>query len=614
MDLKSAILMGNILAAILSMIWLRPWLATKTTLRLTVALALASLLALSGCSSSQFKSEAAQVSQLVFVTPSDPATFNAPLNSSAYSVFGFINEGLLNLNGITAELEPALAESWEISEDKKRITFTLKEGLKWSDGEPLTANDVVFTYNDVYLNPKVSTGIKDILRIGSNGAFPSVRKIDQRRVEFSVPEPFAPFLRFSGGISILPKHALQESINTTEEDGELKFNSTWGTDTDPRQIVGAGPYRMISYTPAQRVIFERNPYYWREDDQGYQQPYIERIILQIIESDDNQLLRFRSGEFDSLDVKSEQFQLLKQEENRGKYTIYNGGPEAGSRSLSFNLNKARNNQDKPFVDPIKSRWFNTLAFRQAIAHAIDRETMKNNVYRGLGEVQHSPIWSQNPFYLSPEQGLKTYDYDQEKAKKLLQGAGFKYNSEGQLVDWDDNQVRFILLVKSEEKTRVDAATQIAQDLSKIGIQADVQVVNFNVVLKKLLSRDWEVYVGGFGGGSIDPHSGFNIWYSQGSSHQFNQSPQPGEPPIKGWLASDWELEIDRLFQEGVRELDESKRREIYGQFQQIIAEQVPFIYLVNQLEFSAVRDRVDNIKYSALGGAFWNLYELKVEE
>ncbi|NEO31063.1 MAG: ABC transporter substrate-binding protein [Symploca sp. SIO3C6] len=596
------------------MIWLRPWLTIKRTLPLALSLTLASLLALSGCSPSQFKSQAAQVSQLVFATPSDPATFNAPLNNSLYSVFGFINEGLLNLNGITAELEPALAESWEIAEDKKRITFTLKEGLKWSDGEPLTADDVVFTYNDVYLNPKVSTGIKDILRIGSNGAFPSVKKIDKLRVEFSVPEPFAPFLRFSGGISILPKHALQESINTTDEDGDLKFLSTWGTDTDPRQIVGAGPYRMISYTPAQRVIFERNPYYWRKDEQGNQQPYIESIVLQIIESDDNQLLRFRSGEFDSLDVKSEQFQLLKQEESRGKYTIYNGGPEAGSRSLSFNLSKARNNQEKPFVDPIKSRWFNTLTFRQAIAHAIDRETMKNNVYRGLGEVQHSPIWSQSPFYLSPEQGLKTYNYDPEKAKQMLRGAGFKYNSQGQLLDWDNNRVRFTILVKSEERTRVDAATQIAQDLSKIGIQADVQVVNFNVVLQKLLSRDWEIYVGGFAGGSIDPHSGFNIWYSQGSSHQFNQSPQPGEPPIKGWLASDWELEIDRLFQEGVRELDESKRQEIYGQFQQIIAEQVPFIYLVNQLEFSAVRNRIDNIKYSALGGAFWNLYELRVGE
>ncbi|NER51099.1 MAG: ABC transporter substrate-binding protein, partial [Symploca sp. SIO1A3] len=88
---------------------------------------------------------------------------------------------------------------------------------------------------------------------------------------------------------------------------------------------------------------------------------------------------------------------------------------------------------------------------------------------------------------------------------------------------------------------------------------------------------------------------------------------PGEPPSEGWEPSDWELEIDRLFQQGAQELDESKRKEIYGQFQQIVAEQVPFFYLVNSLSLQAVRDRVENIKFSALGGAFWNLYELKTE-
>ena len=592
------------------------YFAAVRLLPLTGALVLFCSFTLTGCSLNQFKTEAAQVSQLVFVSPSDPSTFNAPINSSLYStyVFGFINEGLVSQNGLTTELEPALAESWEISDDQKQIIFTLRKDLKWSDGEPITADDVVFTYNDVYLNEKVPTGTRDILRIGSQGAFPSVTKVDERRVKFTVPEPFAPFLRFAGGISILPKHALQEAINTTDEDGDLKFLSTWGTDTDPRKIVGAGQYRMVSYTPSQRVVFERNPYYWRQDEQGRQQPYIERLILQIIESDDNQLIRFRSGELDSLDVKAEQFRLLKREEKRGKYTIYNGGPEAGTRSLSFNLTKARNESGEPFVDPVKSSWFNSLAFRQAVAHAIDRETMKNNIYRGLGEVQHSPIWSQNPFYFSPEEGLKTYEYSPEKAKQLLLNAGFQYNPQGELLDWNGKRVRFTILVKAEEKTRVDAAVQIQQDLSKIGIKADLQVVNFNVVLQKLFSRDWEVYVGGFGGGSIDPHSGFNIWYSRGSSHQFNQAPQPGEPPITGWEASDWELEIDRLFQAGVRELDEDKRKEIYGQFQQVIAEQVPFIYLVNQLTFSAVRDRVENIKYSALGGAFWNLHELTVKE
>ncbi|NES19747.1 MAG: ABC transporter substrate-binding protein [Symploca sp. SIO3E6] len=578
-----------------------------------LVLVLSSLLILTGCSSTQSKTQTAQVSQLVFSSPSNPNTFNYPLNESAFSVFGYIYDGLITENGLTAELEPALAESWEISEDQKRITFTLREGLQWSDGEPLTADDVVFSYNEVYLNEKVSTGIRDILRIGETGAFPSVQKLDKLRVEFSVPEPFAPFLRYAGGIPILPAHALRESVNTTDANGNLKFITTWGTDTDPKTIVGNGPYRMVSYTPSQRVIFERNPYYWRNDAQGNPQPYIERIVLQIIENSDTQFLTFRSGGLDSLAVAPEAYGLLKKSEERGQYTIYNGGPSSDSRFVGFNLNKARNEKGQPYVDPIKSRWFNTLAFRQAVAYGIDRETMKNTTYRGLGELQHSPLGVSNPFYLSPEEGLKTYSYQPEKAKQLLLDAGFQYNSQGQLLDGDGNQVRFTLLVKAEEKSRVDAAVQIQQDLGKLGMQADLQVINFNVVVQKLSSRNWEAYVGGFGGGGTEPHSGFNIWYTRGTLHQFNQSPQPGEPPIEGWEPSDWELEIDRLFQQGAQELDESKRKEIYGQFQQIVAEQVPFFYLVNSLSLQAVRDRIENIKFSALGGAFWNLYELRIE-
>ncbi|MCP2728139.1 ABC transporter substrate-binding protein [Limnofasciculus baicalensis] len=581
--------------------WFLTWLASGAATSI-----------LTSCTPAKLTTNAAEVSQLVFVNPSNPTTFNYPLNDSAFSVFGFLYDGLISENGVTAELEPALAESWQISEDKKRITFTLREGIKWSDGEPLTADDVAFSYNEIYLNEKIPTGIRDILRIGTAGVFPGVKKLDQRRIEFSVPEPFAPFLRYAGGIPILPAHALRESVQTTDANGNVKFLSTWGTDTNPRKIIGNGPYRMIGYTPSERVIFERNPYYWRKDDKGNPQPYIERIVLQIIENPDTQLLTFRSGELDSFSVAPEGFGLLKREEKKGKYTIYNGGPDLGTRFLSFNLNKARNNQGKLFVDPIKSRWFNTLAFRQAVAYAIDRETMKNTTFRGLGELQHSPIAVQSPYYLSPEKGLETYKYDQESAKKVLLEGGFKYNEKGQLLDNESNLVRFTLLVKAEEKVRVDAAVQIQQDLKKIGIQADLQVINFNVIVEKLQSRNWEAYVGAFGGGGVEPHNGFNIWYSQGSLHQFNQGMQPGEPPIKDWKASDWELEIDRLFEAGVKELDENKRKEIYGRFQQIVQEQLPFIYLVNPLSLEAVRNRIKNIKFSALGGAFWNLYELKI--
>lgn len=553
-------------------------------------------------------------SQLIFTTLSNPTTFNPPLNTSAFNVFGFLYDGLINQNGLTAELEPGLAESWEISENKKQIIFTLRKGLKWSDGHPLTADDVVFSYNEVYYNPKIPTGIKDILKIGTSGDLPQVKKLDDRRVEFTVSEPFAPLLRYAGGITILPAHALRPYLQTTDSNGNLAFLSAWGTGTDPQKIIGNGFYRMVSYKPSERVIFERNPYYWRKDAEGNPQPYIENIILQIIESTDNQLIKFRSGELDSIEVTPDAFSLLKREEKRGGYTIYNGGASSDSRFITFNLNKMRNQQGKPFVDPVKSSWFNTLAFRQAVAYAIDRETMKNNIYRGLGEIQHSPISPNSPYYLSPEAGLKVYEYNPEKAKQLLINAGFKYNSQQQLLDPNGRPVAFNILVKAEEKARVDAAVQIQQDLAKIGMKTDLQVLNFNAILQKLDRRDWECYVGGFVGEEVEPHSGFNIWSSQGSLHQFNQGRQPWEPELKGWEVSEWEKEIDRLFAQGVQELDEEKRKEIYGKFQQIAAEQVPFIYLVNALSFQAVRDRVQNVKFSALGGAFWNLYELKIAQ
>ncbi len=579
---------------------------------LAVVLALSFLLTLTGYHFNQFKAKTAQASQLILVTPADPATFNYALNNSPYNVFGYIYSGLLSTNGITAELEPALAESWQISADRRQITFTLRQNLQWSDGEPLTADDVLFTYENIYLNPKIPNAYRDFLRIGSTGMPPSLQKIDRRRVEFTLPEPFAPFIRGAGTLPILPTHALRSSVLSTDANGEPQFLGIWGTDTNPRKIIGNGPYRIESYTPSERLVLRRNPYYWRSDAQGNPLPYIDRLIWQIIPSTDNQLLRFRSGELDSMEVTAEAFGLLKREEKRGKYKIYNGGPKTGIRFVGFNLNQARNAQGEPFVDPIKSRWFNTLAFRQAVAYAIDRERMKNNIYRGLGELQHSPIAVQSPYYLSPEAGLKVYNYNPEKARQLLRHAGFKYNSAQQLLDWDGNQVKFTILVKSEEKSRVDAAVQIKQDLSQIGIQADLQVLSFNLVLQKLLSRrDWECYVGAFEAGVVEPNLVSLFWSSGGSFHQFNQGPRPGET-LEGWEVSDWEREIDTLFIAGVKELDESKRKLIYGRFQQIVAEELPVFFLVNPLALRAVRERVENIKFSALGGLFWNIDELRI--
>jgi len=587
-------------------------------------LVLLCLLPLSSCQISQSGRQTAASSQLVLSTLTDPKTFNYANNQTFPSIFLFAYEGLTREDG-NGNIQPALAESWSISDDKLRVQFTLRQGLKWSDGHPLTADDVVFTYRDIVFNPDIPTDAKDTIRIGPNdrfpqGTFPTVRKISDRQVEFLLPEPFAPFLRSTAapdGILIMPRHILAETLKSKGADGNLKFISTWNTDTPPRDIVVNGAYLLDSYTPGQRLVFRRNPNYWRKDTQGHALPLVDRIVWQFIENTDTQLIRFRSGELDVMGdarpLRPEYFSLLKQEDKRGNFRVYDGGPWSGVLYLTFNLNQAKDKDGNPIVDPVKLRWFSNLAFRQAIAHAIDRTRINNNIFRGLGIVQNSPVSVQSPYYLPPEEGLKVYDYNPEIAKQLLQNAGFRYNAQQQLLDAEGNRVRFTLLTNSGNKVREAIGAQIKSDLSKIGIQVDFTPLNFNVLVEKTsTSRDWDAHIIGFTGG-IDPHSSANLWMSTGGSHSFNLKQQPGQPPIQGWQPYEFEQEIDRLMIAGARELDETKRKAIYAEYQRVVQNNVPVIFLVNDRALMAARNTITGIQYSGLPSwGLWNIDQLQV--
>jgi peptide/nickel transport system substrate-binding protein len=546
--------------------------------------------------------------RVVFSVLSDPKTFNAVLSQESPNIFGLTYEGLITENPITGKKEPALAESWEVSPDKRKIVFTLRENLKWSDGKPLTADDVVFSYNDLYLNPKIPNNYKDSLRIGQSGTFPTIRKLDERRIEFTITEPFAPFLD-SAELPILPAHILRETVEKTDAQGNPLFLSTWGTDTPPEKIVSSGPYKLKNYATSQRMIFTKNPYYWKKDKQGNSLPYIDNVIWAIVESTDTSLLQFRSGSLDSIGVSPESFSLLKQEEERGNFKIYNGGPAYGTTFISFNLNQGKRD-GKPLVDPIKSRWFNNVNFRRAIAYATDRTRMINNIYRGLGEPQNSLISVQSPFY---NKNLKGYEYNPERAKQLLLKEGFRYNEKGELLDDKGNRVQFTLITNSGNKVREAIGSQIKQDLAKIGIKVDYSPIDFNVLVDKLSnSLDWEAHLLGFTGGN-EPHAP-NIWYTDGNLHTFNQKPQAGQKPIEGRVVSDWEKKIAELNVKGSQELDLEKRKQIYAEAQELAEEYLPFIYLVAPYSLAAVRNRFEGIEYSALGGAFWNIDKIKINQ
>lgn len=582
-------------------------LRVKVTKWLTVVCAVVLLLPIAACNPQSLLANPDASPQLVLTILSDPKTFNSVIATDATSanVGGMIFAGLVTQNPLTGKIEPELAESWEISDNNLEILYTLRPNLRWSDGEPLTVDDVVFTYNQLYLNTEIPTGMRDVLRIGQSGALPTVTKVNDRQVKFTTPEPFAPFLGVTGA-SIYPAHILRPTVEQKDREGKLKFLSTWTVDTPPEQIVASNAYKLKSYATAQRVVFEENPYYWKKDLVDENMPYIKEVVWEIIESQDTALMQFRSGSLDTLSVSPEYFSLLKTEEDKGNFRIEQGGEVYSMTFISFNLNQGQKN-GKPVVDPIKSRWFNDVNFRQAVSYGINRDRMITNIFRGLGVPQVSFVPKQSPFYY---EGVKEYEHNPEKAKQLLVEAGYKYNNRGQLFDSEGNRVSFILNTNTGNDIREAMGNQIEEDLAEIGIRVNFRTINFNVLVNKLgNSLDWDCILLGFGGGN-EPNSRYNFWAVDGNSHLFNQI--TGD--LQERTISDWEREISNSYIEGAKELDLEKRKEIYAEIQQLVAEKLPVICLVNPYSMSAIRNKIEGVEYSALGGAFWNMEELKITE
>ncbi len=545
----------------------------------------------------------------------DPKTLSSYLagENTSRDVIAPTVAGLTRLNEDTLLPEPQLAEGWEVDDQGLRYVFTLRSGLRWSDGEPLTAADVDFTFNQLIYNEDLPISQRDVQRIGESGVLPKVTQLNDLQIEFVLPEPFAPFL-LQAGVPIMPKHILQPTIDQQDASGNPLFLQTWGIDTPVDQIVGCGPFFYQSYVPNQRVIYRANPYYWKSAVEGDTLPRLDQWVLQIVDNQDTALLQFRSGNFDIYEVRGGDFQLLKREEDRDQFKIYNLGPTLNNNFIAFNMSQARNpNTGDPFVDPIKQRWFNDIHFRQAIAHAINKQQMVDSILQGLGEPQNYTISPASPFHLSPDQGAPLYPYDPDRARQILRSAGYRYNSEQQLVDPEGHQVRFILQTNAENNQRTAAGALIKADLAQVGITVDFVPIAFNTLVQQMDSREWESIMLGFGGGGTEPNNGANIWRSNGRLHIWNLGDLP-DNPAEGVVVADWEREIDAIFAQGTRELEFTKRKALYDQFQIIAQEQLPLIGTFNPLVLVAIRDRVEGIDPRPILGPLWNLDQVSIAE
>ncbi|MBO9541885.1 ABC transporter substrate-binding protein [bacterium] len=551
---------------------------------------------------------------LTGVFSSEPNSFNKFYAEGVNSQYAltFMYEGLVESNPKTAAVEPGLAESWTVSPDNKTFVFKLREGLKWSDGHPLTADDVVFTFNEIICSPNFPDN-RQVDGVKIDGKFPKVTKIDDLHVKFELPRVFGPFLSTVAGTAFVPKHQWEPLVKEKDKSGRPKLYQAFGVNDDVTKLIGSGPYTIAEYIPGQHILLNRNPYYGlRVDEAKKPLPYSDQVLLLITPNFSTESLKMMAKEADFMleQVRSKDYQLMKPMEKTSGFTVADGGTDFGSFSVYINMSRDKGPNGEYYVPLKKQRWFNNVHFRRALSHSLDRDTVITNLALNLAEPAYGPLSSSNPYYTDD---VPKYSYNLAKAKEELVKGGFKWDSQGRCLDEQGNPVDFDLLVYSESPNSIPFGNIFKADLEKNGIKLNVKPITFNALVDRTgKSLDYDTCIMGFTG-STEPNTGANLWTSDGTLHMFNQrSPKstykaPNNP---------WETRIDRIFSEASGTMDENKRKALFAEWQRIVADELPLLHIYNKTAFYVYRSSLQNTEPTALTATFmyhpfvnfWQMY------
>lgn len=526
--------------------------------------------------------------------------FNCKDNISAL-MSGIMYDGLLSSDPMTGQPTPKLAKSFSISSDGTTYTIKLRHGIKWSDGKPITANDVVFTWNDIIFAGLGDTSTRDSIVIDNK--LPTVRKIDNYTVEFITPKPFAPFVRMLS-TPIAPKHIFMPAVKK----GNTYFDSFLSTNTKPKDFVVSGAFKLKEYVPAQRVVFERNPNYYEINTKQQKLPYLDKLVYLIVGDLNNEVLKFEAKELDVISLQGSKVARYKSLEPHSDFKLYNLGPDTGTMYLSMNLNNRKDNKGKYYVNTDKQTWFQDLNFRTAVDYAIDRKNMVLNIANGIGAPLFTPE-SLNSIYLN--KNLKPYDKNLDKSKELLKKSGFYLDKKGKLFDKHGHRVEFDLYTNAGNTEREAIGVMVKQDLEDLGMKVNFKPIEFNSLVNKLVSTyDWDMVIMGLTGSPLEPNGGKNVWLSDGRLHMFNQrNPQEGKAKILPW-----EKELDYLYTQGALATKFEDRKKYYDKYQEIVYKEKPMIYIYSPIRIVALRNKFKNIYPSSLGGITHNIEEIYIGE
>ncbi len=519
--------------------------------------------------------------ELTLTLGGSPETFNyyGSLDHNSLTVMLNIFDSLTEPNFVTQEMEPQLATDWEIKDDGETVIFHLREGVEWSDGEPFTADDVVFTMEEITLNPDVERSER--ARFTLEGEVIEFSKVDDMTVRADLPVPYGPFIRIMSHAPIMPEHKLGQY-----EDQPDKLNEAWGTDTDVEEIVGTGPFILESYEPDQMVRLKRNPNYWGVDPEGNELPYVDELTYLIIGDSEIQLAEFEAGTIDLLSVSGDDFTDLKEQELAGAdFSVKAVAPTAAIPSpthLSFNFDIEDDNLREAFRN---------VDFRRAVEYAIDRERIIEGVYNTLAMKSGTPVFETFEDWYNPEIEDIRRGYNPDKAEEMLDDLGYvDRNDDGYRQFPDGERIDFTLISGTSEE-RSDLAMFIQDFLEDIGIEVHLNLIDDGLLMDQALAGDFESMIHAYGN-QPDPQFRKDVWQPGQDLYYFHQSIQNDEPNFDKMF--DWEVEVYEMFEKGQVTPEDEDRREYYDRWQEIFADKLPVIFITKEMSVNAVQDRVGN--------------------
>ncbi len=480
---------------------------------------------------------------------------------------------LVRINRATTELEPWLAERWTSSPDGLTHTLTLRDGVTWSDGVPFTSADVLFSVQAVY-DPRAQSPLAASLSIGGKPL--GVTAPDAHTVVLTFPQTFGPGLRVLDNLAMMPRHKLEAALAAGT------FAVAWTPDTPPGEMVAIGPFVLTEYVPAQRMVFDRNPRYWRRDARNIQLPYADRLTVEIVPDQDAEVLRVQSGQSDFMQqpLRAADIEAMRPLEAQKKIQIVELGVSPDPDALVFNLRPG-----KWSADP-RGAWIGRKEFRQAISHAVDREAFANAVYLGAAVPIHGPVTPGNPRWFWPS--ITRYEFSRDKAVALLAGLGLKNRDQDEwLEDAKGTEARFTLQTFRGNRVLERSAAVVRDELRQVGVAIDVVPLETNAVRQSVVKGEFEAAFIAFFTNDPDPAMSKDLWLSSGGAHFWHLG--------QTTPATDWEGQIDALMAKQASTLDEAERKRLFTEVQRIFADHLPMLHFAAPRVYIGASARLLNL-------------------